>query len=142
MFCIYCRMYLFHIYSFYACTGCTYMQYLQLLSAINKQIDKPIRILSLKIFDDIRDFLTMVPWDKSFRPKKIDVCGLLRKEAINRIFLSKLTWKLFQDRSLWVSKWWQNSLFMKTFQHKAKSETLKCNTNMLDILSNQINNYT
>ena len=46
----------------------------------------------------------MVSWDKICHPKKSGGLGLRKMEAITSAFLSKLTWKLFHDHSLWVEQ--------------------------------------
>ena len=46
----------------------------------------------------------MVSWDKICRPKKSGGLGLRKMKAINSAFLSKLTWKLLHDHSLWVEQ--------------------------------------
>jgi len=46
----------------------------------------------------------MVSWDKICRPKKAGGLGLRKKKAVNSDFLSKLTWKLFNQPCLWTEK--------------------------------------
>jgi len=46
----------------------------------------------------------MISWDKICRPKKMGDLGLRKMAAVNSAFLSKLTWKLFHDHSLWVDQ--------------------------------------
>ena len=46
----------------------------------------------------------MVSWDKICHPKKLGGLGLRKMEAVNSAFMSKLTWKLFHDKSLWVAQ--------------------------------------
>ena len=46
----------------------------------------------------------MVSWDKICRPKKVGGLGLRKMEAVNSAFMSKLTWKIFHEKSLWVEQ--------------------------------------
>ena len=46
----------------------------------------------------------MIYWDKICRPKRTGGLGLRKMAAVNSVFLSKLTWKLFYCQSLWVEQ--------------------------------------
>jgi len=79
------------------------MQCLQLSSSTNKQIDKISRNFFWQKSGDSNG-LPMVSWDKVCRPKKAGGLGLRKMQAVNSAFLSKLTWKLFHDQSLWAEQ--------------------------------------
>ena len=46
----------------------------------------------------------MVSWDKVCRPKGAGGLGLQKMAAVGSAFLSKLSWKLFNDQGLWVDQ--------------------------------------
>jgi len=79
------------------------MQCFQLPCTTSRQIDKISREFFWKKSTSLRG-LPMVSWDKICRPKKSGGLGLRKMEAINSTFLSKLTWKLFHDHSLWAEQ--------------------------------------
>ena len=79
------------------------MQCFQLPIATTKQIDKISRNFFWQKSGDSTG-LPMVAWDKICRPKKSGGLGLRKMEAVNSAFISKLTWKLFHEQSLWVEQ--------------------------------------
>ena len=105
------------------------MQCFQLPRATTKQIDKISRAFFWKNSRDSSG-LPMVAWDKICRPKKSGGLGLRKLEAVNSAFLSKLTWKLFHEQSLWVdqmrAKYPINEQFFATGCAKNDSWAWKC----------------
>jgi len=105
------------------------MQCFQLPSATNTQIDRISRNFFWQKSGDSKG-LPMVSWDKICRPKKAGGLGLRKMEAVNSAFLSKLTWKLFHDQSLWIeqmkTKYSINELFFEVACAKYDSWGWKC----------------
>jgi len=79
------------------------MQCFQIPLSMAREVDRICRNFFWKKAD-CNNGLSMVSWDKICRPKKFGGLGLRKMEAVNSAFLSKLTWKLFHDKSLWVEQ--------------------------------------
>ena len=79
------------------------MQCFQVPLSTARHVDKICRNFFWKKADCING-LAMISWDKICRPKKFGGLNLRKMEAVNSAFLSKLTWKLFHDKSLWVEQ--------------------------------------
>jgi len=57
----------------------------------------------------------MASWDKICRPKHSGGLGLRKIEAVNSVILSKLIWKLFHEKSVWVEQMGAKYLISETF---------------------------
>ena len=72
----------------------------------------------------------MVSWDKICRPKQSGGLGIRKMEAVNSTFLSKLTWKLFNQQCLWtdqmLAKYPVNENFFTAIPRKSDSWVRKC----------------
>jgi len=76
--------------------ACTYDAVLSGAQVTHRQLAKISRDLFWKKSNEHKG-LPMISWDKICQPKKVGGLGLRKMGVINRTFLSKLTWKLFND---------------------------------------------
>ena len=74
--------------------------------------------------------MPLISWDKISRTKTSRVLGVRKMEAVNTAFISKLTWKIFHDHSLWeyqmAVKYPVNTAFFNSRTKQPDSWTWKC----------------